>query len=413
MNFLCKILAIITFVFFTNLFPQSGKIRYLKESKTKDSISSGLSTLWGELKDNIELNYDGEFFSNTAGGIERKSTFINYFRLVLNLYSDQLTGWKGTRLKAFILGVDGHDINKYVGTTQGISNIAAPNTLKLYELWIEQNLFNNKLSVLFGTFDLNSEFDSRMTSAIFINPSHGIGADFSHTGVNGPSIYPNTSYALRIKYKPFSPLEIKAAAFSAVPGRFFNKKDGLLITTEFDFKKLSGYDINNFFNYDLGAWYYTGKFKKLESACIPGPSIYKQGNYGIYFSVEKSLLNFPGNPDRGLAAFLRYGITDKQVDQISNYFGAGIVCTGLFPGRENDEIGLALAMAQNNNNYITEESCNNVYVRKYEQIIELTYLYKLSGYLNIQPDIQFVINPTYCKKNNYALVAGVRLDLVL
>ncbi len=411
MNFIRNIFVIITFVFVTNLLSQPSINYFKKESEIKSSNVSELHTVWEKLQNDIEFNYDGEFFSNAAGGIERKNTYINYFRLIINLSSGQITGWKGARLKAFFLGVDGHDINNYIGTTQGISNIAAPNTLKLYELWVEQNLLNNKLSILFGLFDLNSEFDSRVTSGIFINPSHGIGADFSHTGVDGPSIYPNTSYAFRIKYKPAFPFEVKAAVFNAVPGRFFNKKDGLLCTAEIDYKNFPDENVYNFFNYDLGAWYYTGKFKKLESTCISGPSIYEQGNYGIYFSAEKSLFSIPGNPEEGMGAFIRFGITDNLVDQVSNYFGAGIVYNGLIPGRAKDEIGLALAMVRNNKNYIAKEECKNNFVRKYEQIIELTYLYKLSDYFKLQPDIQYVINPTYCRKNNYALAAGVRFEL--
>lgn len=49
-------------------------------------------------------------------------------------------------------------------------------------------MFDDKLSLLFGLYDLNSEFDTQETSSIFINPSHDIGAEYAQSGKNLPSI---------------------------------------------------------------------------------------------------------------------------------------------------------------------------------------------------------------------------------
>jgi len=43
------------------------------------------------------------------------------------------------------------------GDAQGVSSISAPNSVKLYEAWIQENFLGNHVSVLAGLYDLNSE----------------------------------------------------------------------------------------------------------------------------------------------------------------------------------------------------------------------------------------------------------------
>ena len=77
-----------------------------------------------------------------------------------------------------------------------------------------------RASIKFGLYDLNSEFDAIEAAALFINPSHGIGPDFSQSGRNGPSIFPLTSLALRADYKLDDHWLVRAVildAFQVIP----------------------------------------------------------------------------------------------------------------------------------------------------------------------------------------------------
>ncbi len=55
----------------------------------------------------------------------------------------------------------------------------------------------------------------------------------------------------------------------------------------------------------------------------------------------------------------------------------------------------------------------NINIDKYETIFEITYLCYLADWFNIQPDIQYILNPAESRINNYAFIAGVRLSLIL
>src|SRR5258705_12553083 len=99
-----------------------------------------------------------------------------------------------------------------LGDAQGVSNLEAPTTVRLEEAWLQQNLFANRLSWLVGRFDLNAEFYRLQSGALFINSSLGIGPEFSHSGIAGPSIFPNTTAGTRLEYKPARNVAWRAAA---------------------------------------------------------------------------------------------------------------------------------------------------------------------------------------------------------
>jgi len=370
----------------------------------------------------IELGYTGEVFSNLYGGIEKKTVYLDNFDLIFEFDLKKIFGWKGTTINTYFLGNQGGIPSEYSGAIQGISNIAAHDTWKLYEFWLEQHLFNNKLSILFGLYDLNSEFDTRETSALFINPSHGIGAEFSMAGENGPSIFPTTSLALRMKYNLYKSLNIKMAVFDGVPGDLNNpngtevildEDEGVLFSTEISYGSESEELNKDYFKYSVGGWYYTNEFAKLLSLNNEISSTQK-GNYGLYISAEKFILSESSYNNQGLTGFFRAGISDKNVNQVNGYLGVGVNYSGLISGRDNDVLGIALALAHNSENYIKmmqiEDPKNKI--EKFEYIFELTYHVSLFEFLSIQPDIQYIINPAQCHNNRHSIMFGTRLQLI-
>ena len=63
-----------------------------------------------------------------------------------------------------------------VGDLQGVSNTDAEEALRLFGFWHE--LAEADWSLRTGLYDLNSEFDVNEAGSIFLNSSHGIGAEF-------------------------------------------------------------------------------------------------------------------------------------------------------------------------------------------------------------------------------------------
>ena len=166
----------------------------------------------------FNLDYTSDLFSNESSGINRDSVYLDNIDITLSLEMEKLTGRKRTDLYFHFLGNRGKSPSELVGEIRTLSNIDAYDTWKLYEAWIQKFFLNEKVSVLTGLYDLNSEFDVIETAGLFINSSHGIGPDYSQSGKNGPSIFPTTSVGLRVKFVPDERYYFQFAVLDGVPG---------------------------------------------------------------------------------------------------------------------------------------------------------------------------------------------------
>src|SRR5690349_14154835 len=124
------------------------------------------------------LSYTGELVVSAAGGVRRDATALGMAGADLTLLLRRLVGWPGARAFLFLLGTHGGTPSQLVGDVQGVSNMEAPGTVRLEEAWLQQNLFANRLSLLAGRYDLNTEFYRLQSAALFINSSFGIGPEF-------------------------------------------------------------------------------------------------------------------------------------------------------------------------------------------------------------------------------------------
>jgi len=367
-----------------------------------------------ELGVDFNFNYTGEVFRNINGGSVNETVYLDNFDLTADFNLAKSLNWQGANLFAYVLGNHGQIPNKYIGSVQGVSNIAAPNTWKLYQFWLQQNLFNDRISLLIGLYDVNSEFDNRESSSLFINPSQGIGVDFSQSGLNGPSIFPTTSLTLRMKFQPTENLYIQAAVLDGVPGELnnptgthliLNKSDGLLIVGELG--SISANDNDKIF---LGGWAYTKQFNLIPNEEIENHSPKKGTSYGLYVSAERKIISESYDIEQGLSGFVRVGMANENVNPIGYYVGLGFVYKGLIPGRDNDEFGFALANAITGNPHLRELSSFQD-VAGYELNFELTYRMEILNWFEIQPDFQFVLNPGAQKNSNNAAEFGIRFSL--
>ena len=55
------------------------------------------------------------------------------------------------------------------------------------------------------------------SASLFLNSSFGIGPEFSQSGLEGPSIFPNTSVGARFAIKPIEEIVLRTAALDGVP----------------------------------------------------------------------------------------------------------------------------------------------------------------------------------------------------
>jgi porin len=382
----------------------------------------------------VSVVYDGEGLVNASGGVRSGTAYVGNLHLRLTVNAERLLGWRGLTL--FLNGLETHGghPSDFVGDAQGVSNLEAPGGWQLYEAWLQQNLFGNQVSALVGRYDLNTEFYRLQSAALFVNSSFGIGPEFSQSGQGGPSIFPDTSVGARLAFKPTRDVVLRAAVLDGAPvdrpdggHRVFAKGDGLLLVAEAAFLSRSipqDRPLGSRFRigrgvgarpYDgklaIGGWYYTANFDDLSEREPDGRPVRHRGSAGAYILADELLHRSAAQSSRMINAFVQLGLGDSRVNRFGFYGGGGLVLSGLVPSLQNDELGLAVAIARNASHFIDLQRQSAVPVTGTETTLELTYLLQIGKHLALQPDLQYVQRPGTDPTRKNALAAALRFEL--
>lgn len=287
------------------------------------------------------------------------------------------------------IGTHGTNPSDFLGDIGGVSNIATShNTVKLYELWFEKQF--DRLSLLIGLHDLNSEFYVNRPSLLFLNSSLGIGAEFALTGVNGPSIFPATAYAIRANYAFQQDYYLRIGLYNAIAGDF---EQPYGTHTHFDLDKgiLSVVEVgkeSSLTKTSLGVWRYSHKHAHvLEEEKI--------NDWGVYLLLDHQF--------EKLSGFVRLGSSTPEVNSVDLNVSAGVT----IPMNYGDEalLGFAVSLIEGNHKYLESRGISGAHEITYE----LTYQFRYGKHLILQPNIQCVTHPGLDSTAKSALAFTQRL----
>jgi porin len=377
------------------------------------------------------LIYDGEVFADVSGGQRRGVTYLGNLDLQLTLDLSQLIAWPGATIFIDGLNIHGGQPSQFAGDAQGVSSIAAPNKWTLEEAWIQQDF--GRFSILFGRYDLNSEFDRLHGADLFFNSSFGINAAFAQTGKGGPSIFPNTSVGTRVEFKPLDSVILRVAVLDGVPVErptgwdVFAEGDGLLIVSEVAFlyrpptgkqpppeprgiligrsAGLPPYEAK----FAVGTWQYTASFPDLSEHHADETPVLHHGNVGGYVIGETVF--YRDEIGREMRVFGELSVADERINRFDLFLAGGVVAKGFVPNRSDDEIGFGFVAARNGDHYLDAEKESHSRANEQEVTLEIPYLAPITSWLSVEPDVQFVINPNTDPHRPNALVGLLRVEL--
>ncbi len=352
-----------------------------------------------------DVVYTGEQWANASGGLRTASAYLD--NLDIKIATDDVFGIDGAEFFAYVLYNNGTEFSADIaGDLQTVSNIDAPEALRLYEFWLGFDVHSD-VNLRLGLYDLNSEFDAIDTAALFINSSHGIGPDFSQSGENGPSIFPVTSLAARLRWDIDRQWSVQLGLFDAVPGdpddvskTTVRLDDGALGVVELAWQPGASRRVA------AGHWRYSRESDPRLPAGRP------EQNAGFYLLGEAALYT-EGDSAEGLRGFLRYGVAEDAVNVFDSYLGAGLVYRGLLPGRPADRAGIAVARAIAGSPYRRSAALTGPVPERAETVFELTYRFGVAPWLTLQPDIQYTLDPGLDPALDNALSIGLRFEAAI
>ncbi len=359
----------------------------------------------------FNLRYKADVLGVVHGGVRKGVRYLDNLDATMAIDLDRVAKLSNTRAFVYVLYNNGTNFSPALaGDAQIVSNIeTGVQAVRLYEAWIEHG--DERLAARVGLYDVSSEFDMLETSAMFVNSAFGTGTDLSQTGNNGPSIFPVTAPGVRVQGMIGEHLTLRGAALEGTPGDprhpgrtviALQPRDGIFAIAEADVHVGKARLI-------AGTWRYTAKFE-IQRAAADGdldtePAM-GTGNAGVYLRGEAQVA---GDEERSLAAFFRLGTAAGRFNLFDHFGSIGVNARGLFEREGQGELGFGIAHARTSAlaRSVTPDTALG------ETAFELSYRTKLTPHLAVQPDVQYIVDPSGSTRQRDVLVIGIRFDAIL
>lgn len=337
--------------------------------------------------------YTGEVFADVHGGLQRGATYTGLAQLSLD--------WADADWLAHtdIYMPHGESFNRrYVGGFSDVSNIDAVHQLRVHELWAQRTF--GRVSLRTGLLAADTEFWGPGTANLFISSAFGAPSVVSGDLPNSP-IFPQGVLGARLAFDLEHAGTLRLAVLDGDGGDqasvnrhglHISLDEGALLLAEY--QRVIDRDGEKKTDVRLAAYYHTGTFTNTQGDRV-------RGNSGFIGSMDHAL-------DARLSVFARVGaaLSDRSVVPWSVETGFNlrpVFGTG-------DKLGVGLAYVDlNGSTAITSKATP---LRR-EVILESTLDWPISKSLDLQPEVQYIIDPGGTAAAHNARVVGLRATVHL
>ena len=391
-----------------------------------------------KLKDmglNLQMTYIGEVLGNVSGGRQQGVIYDGRMEFLLEADMEKIANWQGGTMHVDSYWIQGTGLTRYyIGNLMDVSYIEALPTVRLYELWYEQKLADNKLALRFGLLGADSDFVSSKYAQLFVNATTGWPEIFSGDMPSGGPAYPFSAMGFRAKYDATDSLSLVAAIYDGNPagpgtndpqrrnayGLNFRLSDPALLMQEAQYKYNQDKSSTGLAGQvKVGAWEHLGGFPDMRYDAngrpftLSGlPPAMLPGNYGVYAQIDQQVFKAPDDPTKGVGVFARvFGSPDDR-NLVDFYFDTGVNVSGLVRGRSDDVFGLSFAFTKISNSVRGAAMDSGLQpLPNYEALLEATYQAQIVPGWSVQPVAQYIFHP-YAQLNGTdyrnAAVFGIR-----
>jgi porin len=396
----------------------------------------GLRTLLSKYGISFAVQETSEVFGNATGGLRRTAEYDGLTQAIVQLDTNRAFGWYGGLFNVSALNIHGKNFSAdNLGDIQTASGIEADRATRLWELWYQQKfLLEDRLDVKIGQLSADQEFIVSANASYFMNTMFGWPTLPSYDLPGGGPAYPLSAPAVRVRARPIDSVNVLVGVFSGSPvnnnagdpqrenhsGTSFPWR-GTLVFTELQYAYPSlgtmvypGESAPLAHTYKIGAWYDSESFPDqrydanglpLAGAASSGVPAQHHGDLSIYAVADQMVWRNANDPNNTLSAFARVmGAPQADRNFIRFSMNAGLVYHEPFRNRADDTFGIGMGYARLSSSVvgfdtdaanlaaIADPGSYNP-VRSSETYLEATYQYQLRPWCQLQPDMQYVLNP--------------------
>lgn len=377
--------------------------------------------------------YYAEPFYNW-GGLDEGGEYQGVFELYVNANMHKLGLWRGLCFHANGYQIHGNSITgANIGGLMPVTSLEAVDATRLFEIWFEQSMFNDRVSVRIGQLAADEEFFAADGGGYFINGTWGWAPIAAENNPNGGPAYPLATPGVRVSWDATDRLNLKVGVYNGDPAPQCNKAGGdpqrcndhgldfeldddpLLMAEATYGYELAGGRLPGTIR--IGGWNHFGTFND-QRVDAGGELIAISGNDGkpldndwaIYGIIDQLIWRVPGSEEaQGVAIFARFAGAPEDRNLVDFYFDGGFTFTGMMASRPNDALAIGFAYTGISDDVSAfDVDSGAVAARDYESLVEIAYTFQVNDWWVVQPDFQYIWNPAGEPGQDDATVVGAR-----
>ena len=238
-----------------------------------------------------------------------------------------------------------------IGSIMPVSNLEATPATRLFELWVEQHIFNDVLAVKVGQLAADQEFILSNSYSYFLNGTFGWPSIAAADLPGGGPAYPLATPGVRVAIRPSEDLKLMIGVYNGDPANpnCANENPQVCDSDGLDFSLDSPalLMIEGRYKYNLtaqlpgtvkvGGWNHFGTFpdERLDSDDLPIAATLNRGrpidgDWAIYGIIDQLVWRLPGSEDaKGVGLFGRIMGAPSAQNLVDFYAEGGITFSGM------------------------------------------------------------------------------------
>lgn len=357
----------------------------------------------------VSANYTNNIAGNPVGGVRQGFTYADSIEIGVEIDFAKIAGWHGLTLSAGAFDRNGRSLSDdAIGNVFTVQQVYGGQTFSFYTLFLEQEFADGKAALKAGRFSVGDDFATADLYELYMN--YGIDSNPQTLGLNPAfTTSPEAVWGATARVEPAPGWSVLAGVFQTTAidlyaGHGFDWAigggDGVLLVAQGAWspvigKRGDGSGLSG--RYGFGGFASTG-----QGGPEPAPA-----THGFYWQAEQMVFREGKSGEGGMSlwavAVLMEPLGSEEVPLQVN---AGVVYTGLIPGRDEDVAMFGLASGR-----IGDVDSGFPSGGGWECVMEFGYRIQLPREAFVQPNLQWILQPGGSGEIPNALVLGAQMGI--
>lgn len=343
-----------------------------------------------------------------SGGVRGVASTRSLWDVNATLDLGTIVGLDGGEVFVDFYSTDGRGGWEDTGDFWGHSSIQTErNVDQVAELWYQQWLLDRSVRVKVGKVDGNAEFGFLECAAGFVNSAPGVSPSLATL-----PLYPDPAMSVNVFAYPAAWAYVGLGLYDGAtqdgiatggrgPGTFFSDRRSSswfgIVEAGLTWERLGAMGSGRV---AVGAWRHSGRFDRFDGGV-------ERGTGGFYLLAEEQVWRAGEQgeeSERGVFGMARYAWADADVSPAAQHVAFGLVLKGTLPDRREDEAGVMLSRI-----FFSDAPGSGFDAD--ETTLEFFYRIRVTPFVHLTPDVQWIANPSGDRSIDNAVVGAVRLEV--